>query len=104
MGARSPEREREEDRGAGDDTACVLEMRMPEGEPQPENPGGPCSRSRCRPHHHRCCRGSSRSWWRGRPEETRAWPLEGEREENRANDNGHSFVAPPPRTATGQQE
>jgi hypothetical protein len=78
MGARSPKRKREEDRGAGDDVAHISETRTPEGEPQPENPGGPCSCCRCRPHHHCRCRGSFGSWWRGRSEVMRARPPEGE--------------------------
>jgi hypothetical protein len=33
-----------------------------------------------------------------------AWPSEGEREENRANNSGRSFIIPPPWTAAGQQK
>jgi hypothetical protein len=69
-------------------------MRLPDGEPQSENPDSPCSRSRRRPHYRRRCWGGSGSWWRGRSKETLAQPPELEREENRAGGSGPSFAVP----------
>jgi hypothetical protein len=71
-GTRSLEREREEGCDVGDDAASVPQTRPPEGEPQPENPGGPCGRCCCRPNCRSCYQGGSGFWWEGRPEETGA--------------------------------
>jgi hypothetical protein len=101
---RSPEREQEEGCDAGDDAASVPQMWPPNGEPQPENLGGPCSRCRCRPHCRSCYRGGSGSWWRGRSEEMGARSPKGEREEGGTGGRSRFLAVSPPRTATGQQE
>jgi hypothetical protein len=71
---------------------------------QQEDFGGACGDGRRRSFHFCRAPGNWGSCRCGRPGETGARPSEGEWEENRSRSGCCSFVVPPSRTATGQQE
>jgi hypothetical protein len=99
-----PGKEREGSRGAGDAAPCISKVWSPEREPQQEDLGGSRGNDRHRSFFFRRTPGDRGSWRCEHPGETGARPSEGEREEKGFYSGCCSFIVPPPRTATRQQE